>query len=149
MENENLTTEKKVEEQVEQTYSWVKFAMLVVGLAVLNVANIFLWGSQTGENDTQQIDQGQFTPSGLLSDSIEGGEESFLWLCANCHGEDGKVPAGTQGIVANSPERLLELSEEDIRTRITEGGDEMPAFGALFSPAAVEGLIKYIETWTQ
>lgn len=149
MENDKVTTEKPVEGFTEQPYSWMKFALLAIGLLALNVANIYLWGSQTQAEESQQYSIGQFTASGLPSDSLEGGRESFLWLCANCHGDDGTVPAGAQGIVANSPERLLELTEADIRLRITEGGDEMPAFGVLFSPTAVDGLVKYLDTWTQ
>lgn len=144
-----MTTEIPVEDSNEQPYSWKKFAVLAVGLLALNVANIFLWSSQAQAEESQQYTVGSFTASGLPSDSLEGGRESFLWLCANCHGEDGKVPAGTQGIIANSPERLSALTEVDIRLRITEGGDEMPAFGALFSPTAVDGLVKYLDTWTQ
>lgn len=87
------------------------------------------------------------TASGLPADSVEGGEETFLWFCADCHGDDGKLPSGTQEIVANSPERLLQLTEEDIRLRILQGGDEMPGLASLLSPAEVEGLIQFMNTW--
>ncbi len=147
MEMNNLSTVKPTEESAEKPFSWVKFAALATGLLALNVANIFLWSGQT--QDSQSSNTGMFTPSGLPADSVEGGLESFLWLCANCHGDDGTMPAGTQNIVANSPERFSILTDADIRLRITEGGDEMPAFGALFSPAAVDGLINYLQTWRQ
>jgi ubiquinol-cytochrome c reductase cytochrome c subunit len=87
------------------------------------------------------------TASGLPADSIEGGQETFIWFCGQCHGEDGKLPAGTQGIIANSPERLSVLTESDLRQRILYGGDEMPGMESLLSPAEVDGLIKFINTW--
>lgn len=87
------------------------------------------------------------TASGLPADSVEGGQETFVWFCVECHGDDGTLPSGTQDIVANSPERLNELTEDDIRIQILEGGDEMPGLSSLLSPAEVEGLIKYINTW--
>lgn len=87
------------------------------------------------------------TASGLPADSIAGGQETFIWFCAECHGDDGELPAGTKDIVANSPERLLELTEPDIRGQILEGGDEMPGLATLLSPAEVDGLLKLIDSW--
>lgn len=87
------------------------------------------------------------TASGLPADSVAGGQETFVWFCAECHGDDGTVPSGTKDIVANSPERLNQLTEADIRERILNGGDEMPGLGGLLSPAEVDGLIRFINTW--
>jgi mono/diheme cytochrome c family protein len=87
------------------------------------------------------------TVSGLPADSVEGGRETFVWLCSGCHGDDGKVPAGTQHIIANSPERLRALTEADLRNRILNGGTEMPGLGSLLSPAELDGLVKFINSW--
>lgn len=87
------------------------------------------------------------TVGGLLADSVEGGHETFVWFCSGCHGDDGTVPAGTQDIVANLPERLRPLSEADLRNRIINGGTEMPGVAGLLSPAEVDGLIKFINSW--
>jgi len=89
------------------------------------------------------------TASGLQADTVAGGQETFVWFCSECHGDDGTVPAGSQDIVANSPERLNQLTEADLRKQILNGGDEMPGLGALLSPAEVEGLIKFIDTWSR
>lgn len=87
------------------------------------------------------------TVSGLPAESAEGGRETFAYFCAECHGEDGSIPSGTQGIVANAPERLRQLSEADLRQRINAGGDEMPGLGSLLSAAEVEGLVKFVASW--
>jgi mono/diheme cytochrome c family protein len=87
------------------------------------------------------------TVTGLIADSVEGGHETFVWFCAGCHGDDGTVPVGTQRIVANSPARLRPLSDADLRNRIISGGTEMPGVGSSLSPAEVDGVIKFIDTW--
>lgn len=87
------------------------------------------------------------TVSGLIADSVEGGHETFVWICSGCHGDTGTVPVGTQHIVANSPARLRPLSDADLRNRIINGGTEMPGVGASLSPAEVDGVIKFIDTW--
>ncbi|MDP7643172.1 MAG: c-type cytochrome [Anaerolineales bacterium] len=90
-----------------------------------------------------------WTANGLLADSAAGGEETFIWICAGCHGDDGTVPTGMQDIVINSPIRLRELTEADIREQILSGGEEMPGLANVLSPAEVEGLIVFINTWPQ
>ncbi|MBG7609472.1 MAG: c-type cytochrome [Anaerolineae bacterium] len=91
------------------------------------------------------------TASGLPADSLAGGQETFIWYCAECHGDDGDLPSGSEDIVANSPERLRELTDDDIRQRILEGGleesNEMPGLKGLLSVAEIEGLMKFIDTW--
>lgn len=87
------------------------------------------------------------TVGGLPADSVEGGRETFVWLCSGCHGDDGKVPVGNQHIIANSPEQMRPLSEADLRNRIMNGGAEMPGLGSLLSPAELDGLIKFINSW--
>jgi mono/diheme cytochrome c family protein len=98
------------------------------------------------ERPVEQVGR-TLTASGLPADSVEGGEETFIWFCADCHGDDGKIPTGTQDIIANSPERLREKNEEDARLQILQGGDEMPGLASLLSPTEVEGLIQFINTW--
>jgi cbb3-type cytochrome c oxidase subunit III len=87
------------------------------------------------------------TVSGLPADSVEGGRETYALFCEGCHGDDGKVPVGAGRVIANSPERLRRLTEADLRNRILNGGDEMPALGSLLSPAELDGLIKFIYSW--
>lgn len=87
------------------------------------------------------------TLSGRPADSVEGGQETFLLMCSGCHGDDGGVPVGTKQIVANAPERLRQQTDADLRQRILNGGTEMPGFGAALSPAQVDGLIKYLQSW--
>jgi mono/diheme cytochrome c family protein len=87
------------------------------------------------------------TASGLPADSLEGGRESFLWYCAECHGDEGQIPNGVDDIVANSPERLRNRTEAEQREQISFGGAEMPGLGNILSPSELEGLIKLVNSW--
>ncbi|MFQ5612610.1 MAG: c-type cytochrome [Anaerolineae bacterium] len=87
------------------------------------------------------------TASGLPAESAAGGQETFIWFCAGCHGDDGTIPTGTQDIILNSPQRLRQKTEADVRLQIMEGGDEMPGLANLLSPAEVDGLIEFMNTW--
>lgn len=87
------------------------------------------------------------TASGLPADSLEGGRESFLWYCAECHGDEGQIPNGVDDIVANSPERLRNRTEAEQREQVLFGGAEMPGLSNLLSPAELEGIIKLINSW--
>jgi mono/diheme cytochrome c family protein len=87
------------------------------------------------------------TASGLPADSLEGGRESFLWYCAECHGDEGQIPNGVDDIVANSPERLRNRTEAEQREQVLFGGAEMPGLSNLLSPAELEGIMKLINSW--
>jgi cbb3-type cytochrome c oxidase subunit III len=122
------------------------------------------WGQDYGGSlTTQQIDQvvafvrawehpveaaGRTTTlGGLPADSVDGGRETWLYVCSGCHGENGDVPVGAQNIVASAPERLRLQSDLSLRARIENGGAEMPGFESALSAAEVDGLIKYLNSW--
>jgi mono/diheme cytochrome c family protein len=98
------------------------------------------------ENPTVEMGR-TFTASGLPADSLEGGRESFLWYCAECHGDEGEIPVGVDDIVANSSERLRNRTEAEQREQILFGGAEMPGLGNILSPAELEGLMKLVNSW--
>jgi mono/diheme cytochrome c family protein len=69
------------------------------------------------------------------------GEEIYLQLCANCHGDSlqGALgpPIGAGSEAANQPDEFL-------RVTITEGRGRMPSFQSSLSDDQVERLITFI-----
>ena len=69
------------------------------------------------------------------------GEEIYLQLCANCHGDSMQGAIGPSlaagSDAANEPDEFL-------RVTITEGRGRMPSFQASLSDDQVERLISYI-----
>lgn len=74
-------------------------------------------------------------------DPDAGGEEIYLQLCANCHGEDlggGLGPAlGPGSNAASQPDEFL-------RVTIVEGRGRMPSFSSSLDAGQVERLIEYL-----
>lgn len=70
-----------------------------------------------------------------------GGEEIYLQLCSNCHGEDlgGGVgpPLGPGSNAAGRPDEFL-------RVTITDGRGRMPSFSSTLDQGQVERLIEYL-----
>ena len=74
-------------------------------------------------------------------DADAGGEEIYLQLCSNCHGdqlEGGIGPAlGTGSNAAGQPDEFLRLT-------ITEGRGRMPSFASSLTDDQVVRLIDYL-----
>lgn len=70
-----------------------------------------------------------------------GGEEIYLQLCSNCHGDDlggGVGPSlGPGSNAAGQPDEFL-------RVTITEGRGRMPSFSSTLDQDQVERLIQYL-----
>jgi len=70
-----------------------------------------------------------------------GGEEIYLQLCSNCHGdqlEGGIGPAlGPGSNAADQPDSFL-------RVTITDGRGRMPSFASSLSEVQVDRLIEYL-----
>ena len=69
------------------------------------------------------------------------GEEIYLQLCSNCHGDDlagGVGPALGPGSLASTQ------PDEYLRMTITEGRGRMPSFESSLDDAQVERLITYL-----
>ena len=95
-----------------------------------------------------QVEMGRTTTaSGLQADSLQGGRETFKLFCSDCHGDDGEIPAGSKDIIANSPERLDDMTEDEVRQQILYGGEEMPGLENLLSVSEMDGLIKFMHSW--
>jgi Cytochrome C oxidase, cbb3-type, subunit III len=78
------------------------------------------------------------------------GEKSFAVNCAVCHypdSRDKKVGPGLLGIFKNSnlPESGLPVTDENVRRRIVNGGDEMPPFKHL-SEEELKAIVEYLKT---
>lgn len=63
----------------------------------------------------------------------------FAANCASCHGTDGTGGAGP-----NLVERGPTLTLDRITTQITDGGTQMPAFGAQLSADEIGALATYV-----
>ena len=70
-----------------------------------------------------------------------GGEEIYLQLCSNCHGDDlggGVGPSlGAGSNAAGQPDEFLRLT-------ITEGRGRMPSFSSTLDQGQVARLIEYL-----
>jgi mono/diheme cytochrome c family protein len=70
----------------------------------------------------------------------------FLEYCAKCHGKDGtaNTPKGKQLMARDYTDAEWQSSKTDaqlIKT-VTEGGEDMPAFGKKLSKEQIESLVK-------
>jgi len=88
------------------------------------------------------------TLSGLLAAACVGrpaedasGEEIYLQLCSNCHGDELEggigAPLGPGSNAAEQPDEFMRLA-------ITEGRGRMPSFSSTLTDEQVERLIEYI-----
>jgi quinohemoprotein ethanol dehydrogenase len=78
-------------------------------------------------------------PAGRAPD-LARGEEIFRQTCSVCHGDRGQ--GGQHG--GGTPLAADELSVETIVSTVANGRADMPAFGALLSPAELQDLAGYI-----
>ena len=71
---------------------------------------------------------------------------TYVQYCAKCHGEDGKAqtPKGKQLKAQDftDAEWQDDKTDEDLVKVVTEGGEDMPAFGKKLSPEQIEKLVK-------
>ena len=70
----------------------------------------------------------------------------YLEYCAKCHGKDGtaNTPKGKQLMARDYTDAEWQSSKTDaqlIKT-VTEGGEDMPAFGKKFTKEQIESLVK-------
>jgi mono/diheme cytochrome c family protein len=70
----------------------------------------------------------------------------FLEYCAKCHGKDGtaSTPKGKQLMARDYTDAEWQSSKNDaqlIKT-VTEGGEDMPAFGKKLTKEQIESLVK-------
>ena len=70
----------------------------------------------------------------------------FLEYCAKCHGKDGtaNTPKGKQLMARDYTDAEWQSSKTDaqlIKT-VTDGGEDMPAFGKKLTKEQIEGLVK-------
>lgn len=76
--------------------------------------------------------------------------ELFQRQCVACHGKkgkgDGPAAAAMSPRPANlaDPERLGELSDEELIDVLTNGKGAMPSFGALLGPEEIRALVAYL-----
>jgi mono/diheme cytochrome c family protein len=69
---------------------------------------------------------------------IQKGKESYTTACVVCHGVNGK--GGTHGGPAFTPA----LTREAIVNVVSHGRNDMPPFGAAFSPDQMQDLSAYV-----
>lgn len=71
---------------------------------------------------------------------------TYVEYCARCHGEDGKAqtPKGKQLKAQDftDGEWQEEESDEDLVKIVTEGGEDMPAFGKKLTKEQIETVVK-------
>jgi mono/diheme cytochrome c family protein len=106
---------------------------LVFGaIAVTCFALLGVGGGQSGPPTPQAGDQ---HPSPL-----------FLEYCARCHGQDGtgNTPKGKQLMARDFTDLEWQSSKKDdqLIKQVTEGGEDMPAFGRKLTKEQIESLIK-------
>jgi mono/diheme cytochrome c family protein len=77
-------------------------------------------------------------PTPPRSINVQRGKELYTTTCVVCHGESGR--GGTHG---GAP-LTSKLTAETIATVVTHGRNDMPAFGASFSPDALQDLTAYV-----
>ncbi|MFQ5678951.1 MAG: c-type cytochrome [Gemmatimonadota bacterium] len=95
-------------------------------------------------------------PAATLPHGRFGPETSGMTIfkqhCAICHGEegrgDGPAAAGIRPAPANftDPERVADLSFEEMVHTVTTGKGYMPAFGSVLRPEEIREVVTYIRT---
>jgi cytochrome c6 len=70
----------------------------------------------------------------------------FLEYCAKCHGQDGtaNTPKGKQLMARDFTDAEWQSSKNDAKLikTVTEGGEDMPAFGKKLTKEQIESLVK-------
>jgi len=69
------------------------------------------------------------------------GEEIYLQLCSNCHGDELQ---GSVGPALGPGSNAAVQPEEFLRVTITQGRGRMPSFESALSQGQVERLIEYL-----
>jgi len=119
---------------------------LVFGaIAAVSVAFLGLAGAPSGPPSPLRLSGG---PSGPPSPQAGDQHPSALFLeyCAKCHGQDGtaNTPKGKQLMARDFTDAEWQSSKNDaqlIKT-VTEGGEDMPAFGKKLTKEQIESLVK-------
>ncbi len=112
-----------------------KAALVVVFLAIGAVA-------LTTKNSFQQ------TAEQIKTDAkVDKTRDLYLRNCARCHGADGKSETGLGKSLDAADLTDAEVKEKKQKTIIkiiTDGEDQMPAFGKKITRADIKALTKYI-----
>lgn len=74
-------------------------------------------------------------------ESDASGEEIYLQLCSNCHGED---LGGRVGPALGPGSNAAEQPDEFLRVTVVEGRGRMPSFASTLDEGQVERLIDYL-----
>jgi mono/diheme cytochrome c family protein len=119
-----------------------KFSGAACGLIVAGLAGLMAGCSSTGSLARQQ--------AGLARDQVDA-PGLFAENCAGCHGQDGRAKtlhgrlAGAQNFT--DAKWHGDTSNDDIIHAIKTGHEKMPAFQDKLSPAEIEALAAYVQTF--
>jgi cytochrome c len=86
----------------------------------------------------------------LAAGDAAKGKEVFATSCANCHNADSnekKIGPGLKGLLKK--DKLADgkkASEANIRTKLDEGGNGMPAYKDMLKATEKDNLIAYLKT---
>ena len=78
-----------------------------------------------------------------LADESLSGRDLFVMACSRCHGAD---LSGVEGVAPRLGPGSDAAEESDARlaSRIREGEDEMPRFGAVLTPEQIDQIVAYL-----
>lgn len=88
----------------------------------------------------------------LLQASNRGPEDVFQQQCAVCHGiggeGDGPAAPALKPPPADltDPERMGELTDDQLREVISQGRGSMPGFSAVLKPDQMEEMVRYVRS---
>ncbi len=107
-------------------------ALVLGAMAGLGIALLGVDGGPSGPPSAQAADQ---HPSAL-----------FLEYCSKCHGQDGtaNTPKGKQLMARDFTDVEWQSSKKDeqLIKQVTQGSEDMPAFGKKFTKEQIESLVK-------
>ncbi len=74
------------------------------------------------------------------------GQALYEKNCFRCHGPDGRAqtPEGIKNGAANLQDRLRDLTDEQIVTRVLHGSHPMPAFGDKMLSSQIWHIVAYL-----
>src|SRR5690606_5452422 len=82
--------------------------------------------------------RGPFLETGTRTPGLENGRIIYATTCVTCRGETGQ--GGTHG----APALTDELTLGAIVSTVTNGRNDMPAYGAVMSPEDVQDIATYV-----
>lgn len=91
-----------------------------------------------GEEETSEADATDLVRPVFDKAVLDAGRPVYAVYCAACHGASGESVAGGPPPI----DRLIDV--ETIRTRVVQGGIEMPAMNAILSEDEIDAVSKYV-----